>query len=138
MLNYNNEQHAMAIRQPMGTSAYYLYLEDGVPIRPMGIFNHNALIEMNVFGISNIEVVKDLPPRCTDLRQWVAPSISLRIVPLLMPTAKVGVQGDQWGYTRIQYAAGGTIGKSSVYMLVDSKQDSAMRGRHIPIMISLQ
>ena len=26
MPSYNNEQHAMAIRQPMGTSAYYLYM----------------------------------------------------------------------------------------------------------------
>src|SRR5690606_6395873 len=58
MLNLNNEQHAMSIRQPMGTSAYFLYLEDGMPLRPMGIFNHNALIEMNVLGISNLEVVK--------------------------------------------------------------------------------
>src|SRR5688572_13651834 len=48
MQNLNNEQHGMSIRQPMGTSAYFLYLEDGVPLRPMGIFNHNALIEMNI------------------------------------------------------------------------------------------
>ena len=44
MLNYGNEQHAMGIRQPFGTSAYFLYLEDGIPLRPMGVFNHNALL----------------------------------------------------------------------------------------------
>ena len=43
MVNLGNEQHSMAIRQPMTTNAYYLYLEDGLPIRPMGVFNHNAL-----------------------------------------------------------------------------------------------
>ncbi|MFC0181653.1 TonB-dependent receptor plug domain-containing protein [Pseudarcicella hirudinis] len=58
MMNYNNEQHGMGIRQPMGTSAYFLYLEDGVPIRPMGVFNHNAIIEMNIFAISSVEIVK--------------------------------------------------------------------------------
>lgn len=36
MVNLNNEQHSMSIRQPMTTNAYYLYMEDGVPIRPMG------------------------------------------------------------------------------------------------------
>jgi outer membrane receptor for ferrienterochelin and colicin len=58
MQNLNNEQHGMSIRQPMGTSAYYLYMEDGLPIRPLGIFNHNALLEINQFAISSIEVVK--------------------------------------------------------------------------------
>ena len=61
MLNLNNEQHGMSIRQPMGTSNYFLYMEDGIPMRPMGVFNHNALIEMNIFAISNIEVVKGIP-----------------------------------------------------------------------------
>ena len=29
MVNLNNEQHSMSIRQPMTTNAYYLYMEDG-------------------------------------------------------------------------------------------------------------
>jgi len=111
MLNYNNEQHGMAIRQPMGTSAYYLYLEDGVPVRPMGVFNHNALIEMNVFGISNIEVVKG-PASSLYGPEAVGGAINfITHRPTAMPTAKLGLQGDQWGYKRIQYAASGTIGK---------------------------
>jgi outer membrane receptor protein involved in Fe transport len=111
MLNYNNEQHAMAIRQPMGTSAYFLYLEDGLPLRPMGIFNHNALIEMNVFGISNIEVVKG-PASSLYGPEAVGGAINfITHLPTAMPTSKLGIQGDQWGYKRIQYAAGGTIGK---------------------------
>lgn len=111
MLNYNNEQHAMSIRQPMGTSAYYLYLEDGLPIRPMGVFNHNALIEMNVFGISTIEVMKG-PASSLYGPEAVGGAINfITHRPTTLPTAKLGVQGDQWGYGRIQYAAGGTIGK---------------------------
>jgi iron complex outermembrane receptor protein len=111
MVNYNNEQHAMAIRQPMGTSAYYLYLEDGVPIRPMGVFNHNALIEMSVFGISNIEVVKG-PASSLYGPEAVGGAINfITHRPTAMPTAKLGLQGDQWGYRRIQYAVGGTVKK---------------------------
>ncbi|WP_276371791.1 TonB-dependent receptor [Chryseolinea sp. H1M3-3] len=111
MLNYNNEQHAMAIRQPMGTSAYFLYLEDGVPVRPMGVFNHNALIEMNVFGISNIEIVKG-PASSLYGPEAVGGAINfITHRPTPMPTAKLGLQADQWGYKRVQYAAGGTVAK---------------------------
>jgi iron complex outermembrane recepter protein len=111
MLNYNNEQHAMSIRQPMGTSAYFLYLEDGIPVRPMGVFNHNALIEMNVLGISSIEVVKG-PASSLYGPEAVGGAINfITHKPTPMPVAKLGLQADHWGYRRIQYAAGGTIGK---------------------------
>ena len=50
MVNLGNEQHTMAIRQPITYNALYLYMEDGVPIRPTGIFNHNALYEINMTG----------------------------------------------------------------------------------------
>jgi iron complex outermembrane receptor protein len=111
MSNYNNEQHAMSIRQPMGTTAYFLYLEDGVPIRPMGVFNHNALIEMNVFSISNIEVVKG-PASSLYGPEAVGGAINfISHRPTTMPTVKLGVQTDQWGYKRLQYAAGGTLEK---------------------------
>lgn len=111
MLNYNNEQHAMSIRQPMGTSAYFLYLEDGLPMRPMGVFNHNALIEMNIFGISSLEVVKG-PASSLYGPEAVGGAVNfITHRATAMPTAKVGVQADQWGYKRVQYAGGGTVGK---------------------------
>ena len=53
-----NEQHSMSIRQPISTNAVYQYLEDGIPIRPLGVFNHNALNENNMNAASAIEVVK--------------------------------------------------------------------------------
>jgi iron complex outermembrane recepter protein len=111
MLNYNNEQHAMAIRQPMTTSPYFLYLEDGIPLRPMGIFNHNALIEMNIFNISSVEVVKG-PASSLYGPEAVGGVINfITHRPTAITTIKVGSQGDQWGYRRFQYSGGGTIGK---------------------------
>ena len=53
-----NEQHSMGIRQPNNTNAVYQYLEDGIPIRPLGVFNHNSLNEMNLAGSESVEVVK--------------------------------------------------------------------------------
>lgn len=111
MLNYNNEQHAMAIRQPMGTSAYFLYMEDGLPIRPMGVFNHNALIEMNVFSISSIEVIKG-PASSLYGPEAVGGAINfITQRPTAMPSLRIGLQGDQWGYKRFQYGGGGMITK---------------------------
>jgi iron complex outermembrane receptor protein len=117
MLNYNNEQHAMAIRQPMGTSAYFLYMEDGIPVRPMGVFNHNALIEMNVFSISSIEVVKG-PASSLYGPEAVGGAINLITHrPTAVPTARLGLQADQWGYKRLQYAGGGMMTKKLGFYL---------------------
>lgn len=57
-VDLGNEQHMMSIRQPMSTNAVYQYLEDGIPIRPLGVFNHNSLNEMNMAGSQSVEVVK--------------------------------------------------------------------------------
>lgn len=111
MVNLGNEQHMMAIRQPMTTNAYYLYLEDGLPIRPMGIFNHNALLEINQFNLESIEVVKG-PVSSLYGPEAVGGAVNLiSLKPSINPEFKFGIQADQWGYQRIQAAGGATIGK---------------------------
>ncbi len=54
----SNEQHFMAVRSPISTKALFLYLEDGLQIRPTSVFNHNALLEMNDISYNRIEVLK--------------------------------------------------------------------------------
>jgi outer membrane receptor protein involved in Fe transport len=54
----SNEQHFMAVRSPISTKALFLYLEDGLQIRPTSVFNHNALLEMNDISYKRIEVLK--------------------------------------------------------------------------------
>ena len=54
----NGEGHTMSIRQPFTTGPVYLYLEDGIPIRSTGFFNHNALYEVNVPQAGGIEVTR--------------------------------------------------------------------------------
>lgn len=51
----SGQGHMMAMRQPITTSAVYLYLEDGVPTRSTGFFNHNALYEVNLPQAGRIE-----------------------------------------------------------------------------------
>ncbi|GAA3591872.1 TonB-dependent receptor [Flavivirga amylovorans] len=54
----SNEQHFMSVRSPISTKSLFLYLEDGLPIRPTAVFNHNALLEMNDVAFSRLEVLK--------------------------------------------------------------------------------
>ncbi len=54
----SNEQHFMAVRSPISTRSLFLYVEDGLPIRPTAVFNHNALLEMNDVAFSRLEVLK--------------------------------------------------------------------------------
>jgi len=54
----SGEGHMTSIRQPKTTSPVYLFLENGVPTRSTGFFNHNALYEVNVAQAERIEVVK--------------------------------------------------------------------------------
>ena len=116
MVNLNNEQHSMSIRQPMTTNAYYLYMEDGVPIRPMGVFNHNSLLEMNQFTVSSIEVVKG-PVSSIYGPEAVGGAVNfISQRPTAVPTARIGIQADQWGYRRVQYGAGATLGKFGIYL----------------------
>jgi iron complex outermembrane receptor protein len=111
MLNYNNEQHGMGIRFPFGTSAYFLYLEDGLPLRPLGVFNHNALIESNILGLNSIEIIKG-PASSLYGPEAVGGAINLitKTAPGI-PTAQIGYQMDQWGYGRVQFTAGASLGK---------------------------
>ena len=129
MVNLGNEQHSMAIRQPFTTNAYFLYMEDGVPIRPMGVFNHNSILEFNQFAISSVEVVKG-PVSSIYGPEAVGGAINfITQRPTILPTAKIGVQADQWGYKRIQYGAGGMIGKFGVYVggFVANQRDAWMK-----------
>lgn len=54
----SNEQHFAAARSPITTRALFLYLEDGLPIRPTAVFNHNALLELNNIATERVEVLK--------------------------------------------------------------------------------
>lgn len=58
----SGQEHLTAIRSPVLTGAgacgAFLYLEDGVPIRPAGFCNVNELMEINTEQAAAIEVVR--------------------------------------------------------------------------------
>lgn len=54
----NGEGHTTAIRQPFTTSPVYLFLEDGIPTRATGFFNHNGLYEIDIPQSGGIEITR--------------------------------------------------------------------------------
>jgi outer membrane receptor protein involved in Fe transport len=50
--------HMTSIRLPTGTKAYYLFLQDGVPVQSSGFFNHNGLAFTNFSSAGSVEVLK--------------------------------------------------------------------------------
>ena len=108
MVNLGNEQHTMAIRQPVSYNALYLYLEDGLPIRPTGIFNHNALYEINMNGLRNIEVIKG-PSSSLYGSNSIGGAINfISLNPSAVDASQISVQGDRFHYYRADLNTGYT------------------------------
>ncbi len=111
MVNLGNEQHQMSIRQPMTTKSLFLYLEDGIPVRTTGLFNHNALLEMNMANVKNIEVIKG-PSSSLYGSEAIGGVVNfITLSPTAKPVAKLSLQGNNIGYKRMDGQASFTSGK---------------------------
>jgi iron complex outermembrane receptor protein len=100
MVNLGNEQHQMSIRQPMTTKSLFLYLEDGIPVRTTGLFNHNALLEMNMAAVKSMEVIKG-PSSSLYGSEAIGGVVNfITIAPTAVPVLKISAQGNDIGYKR--------------------------------------
>jgi iron complex outermembrane recepter protein len=115
MTDLGNEQHNMSIRQPLSYKGLFVYLEDGIPIRPTGVFNHNALIEINMASLDGLEVVRG-PSSALYGSNAVGGAVNfITPRPTLSPSGSAKVQGDNYGYRRGDFAASTTFGELGVY-----------------------
>ncbi|WP_276502606.1 TonB-dependent receptor [Terrimonas pollutisoli] len=111
MVNLGNEQHSMSIRQPMTTKSLFLYLEDGIPIRTTGLFNHNALLEMNMAAVKNIEVIKG-PSSSLYGSEAIGGVVNfITVAPTAVPVAKLSLQANNIGYKRTDLQTAFSKGK---------------------------
>lgn len=116
MVNLGNEQHGMSIRQPISLKSLFLYLEDGIPIRPTGVFNHNALTEINMGAVKTIEVIKG-PASSIYGSEAIGGSINfITKGATASPIANISIQGDNLGYKRSDFEAGKKFGKLGLYL----------------------
>jgi len=111
MVNLGNEQHQMSIRQPMTTKSLFLYLEDGIPIRTSGLYNHNALLEMNMTATRNIEVIKG-PSSSLYGSEAIGGVVNfISASPTAIPVLKLSLQGNNIGYKRADVMSSVSSGK---------------------------
>lgn len=104
------EGHATAIRQPNTTNPVYLYLEDGVPTRSTGFFNHNALYEVNVPQADRIEVLKG-PSSALYGSDAIGGVVNVETrAPTQHPSVEAYGEGGAYGWGRLLLAASDTRG----------------------------
>jgi iron complex outermembrane receptor protein len=112
--NFGGEGHATAIRQPITTKALYAYLEDGVPIRSTGFFNHNALYEINIPQAGRLEIIKG-PGTAVYGSDAVGGVVSVFTrEPSARPEAEVFVEGGSGTYARALGTASSSFGRSGL------------------------
>jgi len=111
MVNLGNEQHQMSIRQPMTTKSLFLYLEDGIPIRTTGVYNHNALLEMNMPAARQIEIIKG-PSSSLYGAEAIGGAVNIITqAPPAVFSGQASVQINNNGYKRADVQVGNTFGK---------------------------
>lgn len=130
MVDLGNEQHTMAIRQPIGYRSTFLYLEDGVPIRATGDFNHNALIEINAAALERIEVIRG-PSSSLYGADAVGGAVNfITRAPAARPEARLQLQGSGRGYRRADLLASGRAGKSGGLLAGYYARQSGLEAEH--------
>ena len=110
----SGEGHMTAIRQPLTTNPVYLYLEDGIPTRSTGFFNHNALYEINVPQAGRMEILKG-PGTALYGSDAIGGVINVETrAPSLERSAELYAEGGAHGWSRALLSLSGTRGNAGL------------------------
>lgn len=125
--NLGGEGHMTAIRQPITTRGVYLFLEDGVPIRPTGFFNHNALYEVNIPQSANVEVVKG-PGSALYGSDAIGGMInSLSSAPSKEASYFINLEGGSYGWKRGLVSASNSFGDHGLRLSLNYTENEGYR-----------
>ncbi len=125
----SGEGHSMAMRQPITTKPMYLYLEDGIPTRATGFFNHNALYEVNIPQSGGVEVLKG-PGTALYGSDAIGGVVNVLTRPApLAPSAEVSVEGGAYGYGRVLASGGFTRGGSGLRLDANATTSDTWKDR---------
>ncbi len=116
MVDLGNEQHSMAIRQPISTRSVFLYLEDGIPIRTSGDFNHNALIEINQAALKTVEVIRG-PASSLYGSEAIGGAVNfITQAPAAVPRLSLQAEAGTGGYRRTRLQASATKDRLGLFL----------------------
>lgn len=108
------EGHMMSIRQPLSIFPLFLYLENGIPTRSTGFFNHNALFEINVPQAGTIEVIRG-PGTALYGSDAIGGVVNVETAdPPAAPRAEATVEGGSHGYKRVLFSGGASPGRNGL------------------------
>jgi len=110
--NLGSETHTTGIRQPTSGSPVYLFMEDGIPIRTTGIFNHNSMAEINIPGVERVEVVKGPASSLYGSSAMGGVINFMTRKPPLAPETEISMEGSEQGYWRTTVSGGHTVGNT--------------------------
>ena len=125
------EGHITSIRQPLTTNPVYLFLEDGIPIRSTGFFNHNALYEVNMPAADRIEVIKG-----TGTALYGSDAIGGTInvmtkAPSLKPEIDVNPEVGQYDWYRLLVSGSDTWGDDGFRLDLNTTHSGGWRERKV-------
>lgn len=123
----SGEGHMTSIRQPLSTDPLYLYLENGIPTRSPGFFNHNALYEINLPQADGIEIIKGPGSALygSDAIGGVIDVTSARIP--ATPSATLTLDAGSFGYARSLLSVGTTRGDHGLQADVNATRSTGWR-----------
>ncbi|MFA4828665.1 MAG: TonB-dependent receptor [Thermodesulfovibrionales bacterium] len=123
------EGHLTAIRQPLTTNPVYLFLEDGIPVRSTGFFNHNALYEINIPGAERIEVMKG-PATALYGSDAIGGTINVITRPSpSVPDIELNPEAGDFGWHRLLASGGNTWGDNGFRIDLNTTSSDGWRER---------
>ena len=100
----SGQEHLTAIRSATltgaGSCGAFLFLEDGIPIRPTGFCNVNNLFEMNIEQASAVEVWRG--PGSAVLG-GNAMKGAINVITRMPETTRIGVEGGSYGHGQLRF-----------------------------------
>ena len=108
--------HKTSVRMPSTTGAYYLFMQDDIPVQSSGFFNHNGLAYTTFESASSVEVLKgagtalygsDAVAAVINVKSAKAPSKERE--------SRVSVKGGSHGYMATSIESSDTLDEKNAY-----------------------